>query len=724
MGKRYINIRPIFIFFLGLMAGIGISYLFLTQRIGVNIAFFLSFLIVSITVIMFVYSELTKESNAKVKARAKVSPLLKISSLFLMLSFVLGVAISVYPLYKTMEVSDYFEETSVTGVVSDYVLNKEKYVCFILSDCEVDGIPIDYDVLVYTSSFAKVDLGDKIIASMNLDSNLYFNSSGFASLIKGIGYTAYVDLYDFTILDNDATIKDKIRDETLEILSSRLSDDNADIMYSIIFGESNIIDSDIREQFSYAGISHMLAVSGLHVSVLFSLIYFVIKRLRINPKFSLFLLLCILLGYSYLCSFSPSVLRASIMTFVLMLCDIYKFEYDGISSLSIAGIIVLITRPLQFFSVSFRLSFLCVFAIITLTPTLSKGFKKIKLPNALSDTLAISISISVVTLSVMINTFETVSLLGVITNIFVIPIFSILYSLTLFIVLISFIIRPASIFLYFPDMLLHIIRVITNYVCMIPIAVYRVFNVGYLLIFGVAVTCIIIKFLMTSARSKFVITTCLICMIIGYVLVEQTPVVYKSDNLFVYHSSGSNVVYYVNEYGVTLIGSDYTPNALASTLKDLRNYKVNSIVAYDIKINQFADILETCEKYSVQTLYVPNKYSNIDVGDSVRLKSLNNEVKINNLTVTIPDYFEEIPAVCLASGEMECLIVDDLTSDEEIFLRNEYKDVDYIITPNLTNMKFELIDGAKIICSKVKETDLKDVLNLKLCGKIRIEVNL
>lgn len=721
MGRRYINIRPMFVLFLGLMSGIGISYLFLTRRIAFYIALLLSLLVVALSIGMFVYSEVTKETNKSVKSREKVSPLTKISSIFLIVSFVIGITSSIYPLYKTMTVPDYYDDRSITGLVVDHVLNKEKYVCFILSNCEVDGRPIDYDVLIYTSPFANVNLGDKISATTNLDSNLYSNSSGFASLISGIGYTAYVDLYDLKILGNDATIKDKIRENTLDILSSRLSDDNADIMYSIIFGESDVIDYEIRNQFSYAGISHMLAVSGLHVSVLFSLLYFFFKKLKIKPSFSLIIMFCILLGYSYLCSFSPSVLRASIMTLVLMICDIYKFEYDGISSLSIAGIIVLVTRPLQFFSVSFRLSFLCVFAIITLTPLLSEIFKKIKIPTALADSLSISICITVVTLPVMVNTFETVSLLGVITNVFVIPIFSVLYSLTLIIVLLSFAIRPMGVFLYLSNMLLHIIRVITNYVCMIPIAVYRVFNVGYLLIFGIAITCVIVKFLMTSVKSKIFISVGLICMMIGYMVMEQTPVVYKVDNLCVYYSSGSNVVYYLNKDEVTLIGSDYTANAISNTLKDLRKYKIDNIVAHDLNINRLDEIIEICEKYNVNNLYVPSRYVDISVS-SVELKPLEESIVIGKLTITIPNYFEDIPAVKLSLGEVDVLVLDNLTRDEEIYLRNEYGDVEYVITPSLSNMKFELMSNVKIICSKVEETDLKDVLNLKLCGKIKIEV--
>lgn len=722
MNKRYLNIRPMFISFLGLMAGIGISFLFLTQKVSKPLAVVMAFGVVTIGIIMIIYAEYTKGYNQNFRARKNVSPLLKISGFLLMGSFVLGALLSAFPICKIMYVPDYYEKVEIRGTVSEYVLAQDRYVSFILTDCEANDNKLDFDVLVYTSPFAGIELGDNISATASLDSYLLTENYGLASLIEGVGYSAYIDLSSITITDNSATIKDKIRNETFDILSSRLSDDNADIMYSIIFGESGSIDKHIKSQFSYAGISHMLAVSGLHVSFLFSLIYFILKRCKINTKFSLVLMFCILLFYSYLCSFSPSVCRASIMTMVTLICSTFKFEYDGISSLSIAGIIILLASPLMFFSVSFRLSFLCVFAIITLAPFLTKLFKKCKLPKAFAETLAISISISVVTLPIMINTFEEVSLLGVITNIFVIPLFSVLYTLTLLIVLFSFILRPLSVFLYVPNLFLHLIRVIADYICKIPFAVFKVFNVGYLMIFGVAVVCVIINYLMTSAKSKVLISLSLVALICGYTFAEMQPAKYASDQLVVYYSGGDSLAYYLGEEGVTLIGSDFKRESLSHSIKDLRSYTIENIVAYDFTLNKLDDLVEICNYYEVKNVYLPKEY--LDLGDVIgaNLIEFVGSVQVGNLTARTLDYYTDLPLVHLSLGGTDTLIVGDLTTAEREFVANEFESVDYAITDKLERLNLDKMDVGKIILTKVSETSENNVLNLKLCGKIRLEV--
>lgn len=722
MNKRYINIRPMFVLFLGLMAGIGISFLFLTQKLSGFACGAIAIFVVAIAIAMVIYAEYTKEYNSHFRARKNVSPMVKISGFMLMGSLVIGVLSSIFPICKIMNVSDYYDKTELTGVVTDYVVAKDRYTTFILTDCMVGDNELGFDVLVYTSSFAKVDLGDKLCVVANLDSYLIDDKFGLASLVDGVGYSAYVDLSSLTVLENVATVRDKVKDETFDILSSRLSDDNADIMYSIIFGESGSIDKHIKEQFSYAGISHMLAVSGLHVSVLFSLLYFILKKCKINPKISLVMMFCILLGYSYLCSFSPSVCRASIMTMVTLICSTFKFEYDGISSLSIAGIIILLISPLQFFSVSFRLSFLCVFAIITLTPAFSKLFKKCKFPAPLAETLAISISISVVTLPVMINTFEEVSLLGVITNIFVIPLFSILYTLTLLIVLFSFVLRPLSVFLYVPNLFLHLIRVVADYVCKIPFAVFKVFNVGYIMIFGIAVVCLVVNFLMTSTKSKVLISLSLVTLVCGYTYAEMLPMKYSSDQIVVYYSGGDSLVYYLGDEGVTLIGSDIKKDRLSVSLKDMRSYVIHNIVAYDFTLNKLDDLKEICDYYEVKNVYLPKEFEGLEDALSTNVITFEDSLSIGNLVVEIPDYYTYIPVAHLKVGDTTALLLGDLTNAEKVFVKNEYPAVNYVVTDKIERVSLDEMDIDKIILTKVSETSVNNVLNLKLCGKIRLEV--
>lgn len=722
MNKRYLNVRPIFVSFLGLMAGIGISFLFLTQKLSGMACGVIAFFVLALAIAMVLYAECTKEHNSHFRARKTISPMFKISGFMLMGSLVIGMLLSIFPICKIVSPPVYYDKTEMTGVVTDYVVAKEKYTTFILTDCRVDDRELGFDVLIYTSSFAKINLGDKLCVVANLDNYLIDDKYGLSSLVDGVGYSAYVDLSSLTVLGNEATIKDKIKDETFEILQGRLSDDNADIMYSIIFGESGSIDKTIKSQFSYAGISHMLAVSGLHVSVLFGLICFILNKFKISPKFSLVILFCILLGYSYLCSFSPSVCRASIMTMVTLICSTFKLEHDGICSLSIAGIIILCISPLQFFSISFRLSFLCVFAIITLSPTLGKIFKKWKVPAPLAETLALSISISVVTLPVMMNAFEEVSLLGVITNVFVIPLFSILYTLTLVIVVLSFAIRPLSVLLYFPNIFLHLIRVIADYICKIPFAVFKAFNVGYIMIFGIASICMVANFLMTTTKTKVLISLSLVALICSYTCLEMLPSKIFSNHILVYYSGGDSIIYYLDKDGVTLIGSDFKKERLSSSLKDMRSYTIRNIVAYDFALNKLDDLAEICDYYEVENVFLPKDFEGLNGELPSNVVVFDNNFQVGNLTIEMPDYYSYIPVLHLEVGDVTALIVGDLTNAEKEFVESEYSFVNYAISDEWDSLNFERVVAEKIILTKVLETSVNNVLNLKVCGKIKIEV--
>ena len=110
----------------------------------------------------------------------------------------------------------------------------------------------------------------------------------------------------------------------------------------MLFGGKQGLSDELKDMFSYSGISHILAVSGLHIGVLVSLIYYCLKKIKLNKFVKLILLATVLIFYSYLCDFTPSVCRASIMAVILCLCDLYKIQYDALSSLSIAGIIILL----------------------------------------------------------------------------------------------------------------------------------------------------------------------------------------------------------------------------------------------------------------------------------------------------------------------------------------------------------------------------------------------
>ncbi len=162
--------------------------------------------------------------------------------------------------------------------------------------------------------------------------------------------------------------------------------DSGKIIISLVTGKKELISAEIRDVFSKAGISHLLAISGLHLSIIALICFGCMVQAGgrlpyIFPKGQSFLMTGLITGnfrkiaciltifplffYTAFSGFSPSAQRAFIMATVFLFSFIREKEMDTLSSLSLAGIIILILDSNALFSISFQLSFLAVYFIIS-----------------------------------------------------------------------------------------------------------------------------------------------------------------------------------------------------------------------------------------------------------------------------------------------------------------------------------------------------------------------
>ncbi len=207
----------------------------------------------------------------------------------------------------------------------------------------------------------------------------------------------------------------------------------AAVLSAIITGKKELIDKNLRKEFSRAGASHILAISGLHLSIV-SLVFFYFfnfllsfsKPLLIRAwsrKGAAVLTLFPLLFYAVLSGFSPSTRRAFIMIAVFMFSFVAEREADSLNSLALAGIIVLLIDPGAVFSISFQLSFTAVLFIILGFYLIGKlNFKqKTNLINRLFFFILTSIFAITGTQILVMRYFNITSFAGVLTNLLLIP---------------------------------------------------------------------------------------------------------------------------------------------------------------------------------------------------------------------------------------------------------------------------------------------------------------
>lgn len=191
-------------------------------------------------------------------------------------------------------------------------------------------------------------------------------------------------------------------------------------LYSaVILGESSKLSKELRERFSYIGISHIIALSGFHVGVIILIFNFLLLKTKLNRK-QRNILLIVLLSLYY-CGVEPSqsLQRAYIMGILVLLGNVFYENVDILKSLVFSYVVSLIINPMSFKSVSFRLSYLAVFIIATIYPLVKK---KINKKSKIVDMIALTLVIQILLTPLLINEFGTFQLFSFISNIVIIPI--------------------------------------------------------------------------------------------------------------------------------------------------------------------------------------------------------------------------------------------------------------------------------------------------------------
>ena len=199
-------------------------------------------------------------------------------------------------------------------------------------------------------------------------------------------------------------------------IHKEISFDKSGYIEALIFGDKAYLEKDEIINYKNLGTSHLLAISGLHLGVLISLIYFILLRLRFSVEIIEKIVFLVIPFYMLISGFSPSVLRAGGM---IMLYIIFrKKDMTKLEALLTTFILMLFINPLFIFDIGFELSFLITFCLLMSDDFLS-GTK-----NIVVSGFKISLVSSLASLPILVMNFYTFSYISIISNIFLVPIFS------------------------------------------------------------------------------------------------------------------------------------------------------------------------------------------------------------------------------------------------------------------------------------------------------------
>lgn len=205
------------------------------------------------------------------------------------------------------------------------------------------------------------------------------------------------------------------------------------VVAAVTFGEKHELDSGLREVYSVSGVSHVLAVSGLHVGIMCWFLYIIIPvflfgRLKWLREL---IVLSIMWTYAIAIGMPVSITRSLIMFSVVAVCRIIGRESSVLNSLGVAAILMLASNPSALFDMSFQLSFLAVLFIVLLTPVIGGVYEpRTVVGKYVWSVATVSMAAQIGTAPVVMYHFAGFSTYFLITNIVVVPIMFVVVALS------------------------------------------------------------------------------------------------------------------------------------------------------------------------------------------------------------------------------------------------------------------------------------------------------
>lgn len=310
-----------------------------------------------------------------------------------------------------------------------------------------------------------------------------YGGFNYKEYLKSLKIYGTVNANSVKVIGKDkVNVISKIANYNYLIIEKKLDNlfkkDISGLIKGIVLGDKSNIDEDIEENFRISGISHILAVSGLHVSYIIFAFNLLFKK-SFGKRNVKFIIILFLIFYMFLTGFSPSIVRASIMNIIILGAGIFHRKNDLATSVSLSLLIILIYNPFLIENIGLQFSYMATIGIVLLQKNIKKLLKSIKIKNKkwkyklstkilkiiskVQEIASVTISVQISILPIMIYHFNISGTYFLLSNLLISILVGPVLILSLITIILSFIINPIAIFIsYFSSLLIHIFIYISN----------------------------------------------------------------------------------------------------------------------------------------------------------------------------------------------------------------------------------------------------------------------
>ena len=245
------------------------------------------------------------------------------------------------------------------------------------------------------------------------------------------------------------------RNSILDIHKQNINSPMIEILGGIIFGDDAVNPDEItRDNFINSGIIHILAASGMNVTLIFGIWFFISSKLRFNYRFSIITGILLILFYTCMTGFGPPFIRGFLMLFFVLIGKLIDRTAPTLGLLFLVAFFMLVYNPLMIFDIGFQLSFIVTFGLILSAPLFVFNFK-FKPFNVILSACIVPLIAQIFAAPLQLYYFNTFTVYSVFANIAIVPVLSIVSFVGFISSILALIPVIANKVCYFADLILN-----------------------------------------------------------------------------------------------------------------------------------------------------------------------------------------------------------------------------------------------------------------------------
>ena len=441
-------------------------------------------------------------------------------------------------------------------------------------------------VLVYDYDKLNINIGYKVKVEGTMsmpDKNSNFYLFNYNAYLKSINTHYIMKLDKLWILNKGNALYSLKR-----IIINRINKIDNPYLNTFILGDNSKLTDGVLNSYRTNGISHLFALSGMHIGLIVLVLEFLLHKFNSKNKF---IIIMVILFYFFLTNYSKSIIRAGLLYIMLLLNKKYKFKLSTLKILILLLSISLIVNPYNLYNTSFIFTYLVTISLVLNHRLINKYH------NYFMKILMTSFIAFIVTIPIMINNYFSINLLGIFLNIIFVPLVSLIIFPSIIIVFIIpslnnvlnlFVLILEKVSLFFSS-----IKLFNLTLCHINIVVFIIYYI---------VIAFVLIMLNKNNYTYLLIVIILIIIHTNYRLIDSNAYYITLD----VKQGDSSILILPNNKGNIMIdtgggyNNDITNNILIPSLKSKKNKKLNYLIITHGDYDHMGEAINLVNNFKVE----------------------------------------------------------------------------------------------------------------------------